>query len=30
VVRRHGGVEGYEATNLGNNFFFILPMDPVV
>jgi len=30
VVRLHGGVEGYEATNLGNNFFFILPMDPVV
>ncbi len=30
VVRLHGGVEGYEATDLGNNFFFILPMDPVL
>ena len=30
VVRLHGGVEGYEATSLGNNFFFILPMDPVL
>ena len=30
VVRLHGGVEGYEATPLGNNFFFVLPMDPVV
>jgi signal transduction histidine kinase len=30
VVRLHGGVEGYEATPLGNNFFFVLPMDPVL
>jgi signal transduction histidine kinase len=30
VVRLHGGVEGYEATSLGNNFFFILPMEPVL
>lgn len=30
VVRLHGGVEGYEATALGNNFFFVLPMDPLV
>lgn len=30
VVRLHGGVEGYEATSLGNNFYFILPMDPVL
>ncbi len=30
VVRLHGGVEGYEATPLGNNFYFILPIDPVV
>lgn len=30
VVRLHGGVEGYEATDLGNNFFFVLPMDPVI
>jgi len=30
VVRLHGGVEGYEATDLGNNFYFILPMDPVL
>ena len=30
VVRLHGGVEGYEATDLGNNFFFVLPMDPIV
>ena len=25
VVRIHGGVVGYEATHLGNNFYFILP-----
>lgn len=30
VVRLHGGVEGYEATSLGNNFFFVLPLDPVL
>jgi len=30
VVRLHGGVEGYEATSLGNNFFFVLPMDPIL
>ena len=30
VVRLHGGVEGYEATSLGNNFFIILPMDPIL
>lgn len=29
VVRLHGGVEGYESTPLGNNFYFILPKDPV-
>ncbi|MBU2510150.1 HAMP domain-containing histidine kinase [bacterium] len=25
VIELHGGVEGYEATPFGNNFFFILP-----
>jgi signal transduction histidine kinase len=26
VVEVHGGIVGYEATNLGNNFFFALPL----
>ncbi len=26
VVEVHGGVAGYETTHLGNNFFFILPL----
>ena len=26
VVELHGGQVGYEATNQGNNFYFILPM----
>jgi signal transduction histidine kinase len=25
VIDLHGGIEGYEKTSLGNNFFFILP-----
>jgi signal transduction histidine kinase len=28
VVRLHGGLEGYESTPLGNNFYFILPREP--
>jgi signal transduction histidine kinase len=29
VVEIHGGVAGYEATEEGNNFYFILPLpDP--
>ncbi|QLA19250.1 sensor histidine kinase [Desulfolutivibrio sulfoxidireducens] len=28
VVRLHGGLEGYEPTPLGNNFYFILPKEP--
>lgn len=28
VVRLHGGVEGYEPTPHGNNFYFILPKEP--
>jgi signal transduction histidine kinase len=27
VVEIHGGVAGYEATNQGNNFYFILPKE---
>ncbi len=27
VVEVHGGIVGYEATHLGNNFFFILPLE---
>jgi signal transduction histidine kinase len=26
VVEVHGGTVGYESTNLGNNFFFVLPI----
>jgi signal transduction histidine kinase len=26
VVEVHGGIVGYEATKLGNNFFFVLPL----
>jgi signal transduction histidine kinase len=26
VVEVHGGIVGYESTNLGNNFFFVLPL----
>ena len=26
VVEIHGGVAGYEATEEGNNFYFILPL----
>ena len=29
VVEMHGGEAGYEATEEGNNFFFILPVDEV-
>jgi hypothetical protein len=25
-VEVHGGIVGYESTNLGNNFFFVLPL----
>lgn len=28
VVKLHGGETGYEATTLGNNFFFVLPLAP--
>ncbi len=28
VVRLHGGLEGYESTPFGNNFYFILPREP--
>jgi signal transduction histidine kinase len=28
VVRLHGGIEGYEPTPHGNNFYFILPKEP--
>uniref|UniRef100_A0A7C4AAE5 histidine kinase n=1 Tax=Fundidesulfovibrio putealis TaxID=270496 RepID=A0A7C4AAE5_9BACT len=28
VVKLHGGVVGYEATPAGNNFYFVLPLDP--
>lgn len=29
VVEMHGGEAGYEATEEGNNFFFILPVDEI-
>ena len=29
VIEMHGGRVGYEPTQEGNNFYFILPLPPV-